>query len=126
MCWSRRRRLELAILQGFTAHTGQRFVSKAMAAQVRHDVCALSVRYRRAQPVGATRPSAEVSIAMVIRITSAVVVLIIVLATAATLLRVYTAPERIQKRLETAKAVCKESGGLWTFDAERNPICSRN
>ena len=60
---------------------------------------------------------------MVPRVPVVIVVAIIVLATVALVVRVSTAPERIQKRLDTAKAVCHQSGGQWVIDAERNLIC---
>jgi len=55
---------------------------------------------------------------------SALVVPVIVLATAAALFRVYTAPDRIQKQQQTAKEVCEKSGGQWVIEGGR-PICSR-
>jgi hypothetical protein len=35
-----------------------------------------------------------------------------------------TAPERVQKRMETAKETCIKSGGTWAFEG-REPICKR-
>ena len=55
---------------------------------------------------------------------SALVAPVIVLATAAALFRVYTAPDRIQKQQQTAKEVCEKSGGQWVNEGGR-PICSR-
>ena len=55
---------------------------------------------------------------------SALVAPVIVLATAAALFRVYTAPDRIQKQHQTAKEVCEKAGGHWVMDGGR-PICSR-
>lgn len=54
----------------------------------------------------------------------ALVAPIIVLATAAALFRVYTAPDRIQKNHQTAKEVCEKAGGQWVTENGR-PICSR-
>lgn len=63
---------------------------------------------------------------MVMRVTGAVIVPIILLATAAALFRVYTAPDRIQKGLKVAREVCERSGGLWVIDADRAPICKHS
>jgi hypothetical protein len=54
------------------------------------------------------------------------VVAIIVLAALSATFRVYTAPERIQKHLATAKQVCDQSGGRWTVDDRNAPICQRD
>ncbi len=63
---------------------------------------------------------------MVLRITSGVVALIIVLGIAATVFRIYTAPDRIQQRLETAKTVCEQSGGHWVVGSSgRDPVCEK-
>jgi len=64
---------------------------------------------------------------MVLRLTAtSAVTPVIVLAAAAALFRVYTAPERIHKRLETAKQVCDQSGGQWVVDDRRAPFCKRD
>ena len=63
---------------------------------------------------------------MVLNVTYAVVAPIIVLAIAAALFRVYTAPERIQKRLTTAKEVCDQTGGRWVVNADRVAMCERS
>jgi hypothetical protein len=55
----------------------------------------------------------------------ALVAPVILLATAAALFRVYTAPDRIQQHQKTAKEVCEKSGGQWLSEAGR-PICSRS
>ena len=63
---------------------------------------------------------------MVLRITSGVVALIIVLGVAATVFRIYTAPDRIQQRLDTAKTVCEKSGGKWVVDSKGyDPVCEK-
>ena len=76
--------------------------------------------------MGTVAPLAKVSTAMFPRVPSVVVIAIILLAVVATVDRVFTAPDRIQKRLAVAKAVCNESGGQWVIDDERNPVCKRN
>ena len=64
---------------------------------------------------------------MVLRLTAtSAITPIIVLAAAAALFRVYTAPERIQKRLQTAKEVCDKSGGHWMVDPHSAPFCQRD
>lgn len=65
---------------------------------------------------------------MVLRLptTTSIVPIIVLAAAAAALFRVYDAPERIQKRLMTAKEVCGKSGGQWTVDENRAPICKRD
>jgi hypothetical protein len=50
---------------------------------------------------------------------------VMLLATAAALFRVYTAPDRIEKHQLTAKEVCEKSGGQWVVDSGR-PVCFRN
>lgn len=60
------------------------------------------------------------------RYTRALVLPIVLLAIAAALYRVYTAPERIEERLKTAQSVCEKSGGQWLTDADGRPICQRN
>ncbi len=61
---------------------------------------------------------------MVWRITTAAFALIVAAAAAAAVFRVVTAPERVQKRMETAKETCIKSGGTWAFEG-REPICKR-
>lgn len=61
---------------------------------------------------------------MVWHITTAGFSLIVTVATAAAVFRVATAPERIQKRMETAKETCIRSGGTWGLDG-REPVCKR-
>jgi hypothetical protein len=56
---------------------------------------------------------------------STMVAPVMLLATAAALFRVYTAPDRIQKQHRTAQEVCEKSGGQWVVDNGR-PICSRS
>ena len=64
---------------------------------------------------------------MVLRLTAtSIVVPIVVLAASAAMFRIYTAPERIQKRLEMAKEVCFKAGGQWTVDDRSAPICKRD
>jgi hypothetical protein len=64
---------------------------------------------------------------MVMRLTTtALVISVIVLAASSALFRVYTAPDRIQQRLETARQVCDKAGGLWTVDERKAPICKRD
>lgn len=64
---------------------------------------------------------------MVLRLTTTnLVATVIVLAALSALFRVYTAPERIQKHLATARQVCDKSGGQWTVDDRNAPICKRD
>lgn len=49
-------------------------------------------------------------------------VLVTGLAVAAAAHRIYTAPERILKRLETAKATCLSAGGQWV-QVGRDEVC---
>lgn len=64
---------------------------------------------------------------MFLRITTTgLVVAVIVMAASSALFRVYTAPDRIQQRLETAKQVCDKAGGRWTVDERKAPICKRD
>lgn len=64
---------------------------------------------------------------MVFRLTTtSLVTAVIVLAALSALFRVYTAPERIRKHLETAKQVCDKAGGQWTVDDRQAPICKRD
>jgi hypothetical protein len=54
----------------------------------------------------------------------ALVAPVVLVATAAAMFRVYTAPDRIQQHQKAAKEVCEKSGGRWLSEAGR-PICSR-
>jgi hypothetical protein len=47
---------------------------------------------------------------------------IVVVAIAATVFRVSTAPDRVRERLKTAQAVCEASGGQW-LTVERETRC---
>lgn len=62
---------------------------------------------------------------MVSRIATAAVVLIVALAGAAAVFRIYTAPDRIEKRMKLAKETCMKAGGAWTLEG-REPICKRS
>ncbi len=58
--------------------------------------------------------------------TTGLVATVIVMAVSSALFRIYTAPDRIQQRLETARQVCDKAGGQWTFDERKAPICKRD
>lgn len=51
---------------------------------------------------------------------------VIVLATSAAGFRIYTAPDRITQRLQTARETCGQAGGTWTTDERGTPLCKRN
>jgi hypothetical protein len=64
---------------------------------------------------------------MVLRLAArSLVAPIIVLATSAAVFRVYTAPDRITQRLQTAKETCGQAGGTWTTDERGTPHCKRD
>ena len=47
---------------------------------------------------------------------------IVIVAIAATIFRISTAPDRARERMKTAQAVCVASGGEWVT-VERDPAC---
>ena len=61
---------------------------------------------------------------MGVRIAWTIVALIILGAIFSALFRVATAPDRIQARKATARAVCVKSGGEWVT-AGRDEVCKR-
>lgn len=52
-----------------------------------------------------------------------IVVPVILAALAAAAFRVYTAPERIQRRLETARETCIKLKAHWTVDERGAAVC---
>ena len=63
---------------------------------------------------------------MIRRISIVVLLLVIVLSAGAAAFRVYTAPERIRMRLETARETCVKSGGQWVADTGRSMTCKHS
>lgn len=52
-------------------------------------------------------------------------VIVVLAALGATAFRVYTAPDRIKARRDTARSVCLGSGGEWV-KVDRDEVCRKN
>jgi len=77
---------------------------------------------RPQQPAAAANEEGE---GMGVRIAWTIVALILVGAVVAAAFRVFTAPDRIRDRHDTAKEVCLKAGGEWVLADDRRAICKR-